>query len=87
MITVEISKCYNSAIAIVEAQGPRANEGVTREAFWRKWPECGGWCHKEGSASNEEEKRKTSWGPKSLVEEYSHGSACRCRHMYCNRER
>lgn len=81
VVTVEIAKCYNSAIAVVEAQGPRANEGATREALWRKRPKCGGGCSKEGNASNEEEKRKTPWRPKSPVEENSHSSACRCKHM------
>ena len=78
VITVEIAKCYNSAIAVVEAQRACGNEGVTREAFWRKWPECGCWRGKEGGADEEEEKRKSSWRSKSSVEEYSH----RCERMY-----
>ena len=83
VITIEISKCYNSVISAVEAQGARANEGVTRETFWRKRPECGCWCRKEGSANNEEEKRKASWRPKSPVREHSH----RCMHMKLQRQR
>ena len=76
MITIEIAKCYNSAIAVVEAQRACANEGVTRESFWRKWPECSCWCGKEGGANEEEEKGKSSWRSKSSVE-YSH----RCKRM------
>ena len=76
VITIEIAKCYNSAIAVVEAQRACANEGVTREAFWRKWPECSCWCGKEGGANEEEEKGKSSWRSKSSVE-YSH----RCERM------
>ena len=80
VITVEISKCYNSPIAVVEAQRPCANKGVTRKSFWRKGPECSCWCGKEGSAKDEEEKGKTSWGAESP--EYSHRSTGRCERMY-----
>lgn len=29
MVTVEIAKCYNSAIIIAETKGPSGNQGIT----------------------------------------------------------
>jgi hypothetical protein len=55
VVTVEIAKCYNSAIAIIEAKRPGGDKRVAGEAFGREWPEGGGGCHEKGNASKEEE--------------------------------
>jgi hypothetical protein len=55
VVTIEITKCYNSAIAITEAKRSCGDKGVAGEAFGRKWPECGcGWSE-EGEGGEEEE--------------------------------
>ena len=38
MVAIEITKCYYSAIAIVEAKCPGRDKRVAREAFWWKRP-------------------------------------------------
>ena len=55
MVTIKITKCYNSAIAIIETKGSGGDKGVAGEAFGRKRPERGGGCHEEGKASKDEE--------------------------------
>ena len=38
MVAIEITKCYYSAIAIVEAKCPGRDKRVAREALWWKRP-------------------------------------------------
>ena len=47
VVPVEITKRYDSGIAIVGTQRPSWDEGIAREAFRRKWPERGGWRHED----------------------------------------
>jgi hypothetical protein len=55
VVTVEITKCYNPAITVVETEGPGGDKGIACEAFWRKGPERGGGGHEESETGDEEE--------------------------------
>jgi hypothetical protein len=55
VVTIEITKCYNSAIAVVEAERSGGYEGIAREAFRREWPERGRGRCEEGETDDEEE--------------------------------
>jgi hypothetical protein len=55
VVTVEITKCYNSAITVVETEGPGGDKGIAGEALRREGPEGSGGCREEGETNDEEE--------------------------------
>ena len=61
VVTIEITKCYNSAITVIKTEGSGGYEGIVREAFRRERPERGSGRRKESETDDEEEKGKTSW--------------------------
>jgi hypothetical protein len=55
VVTIKITKCYNSAIAIIEAKGSCGDKGVAGETFRRKRPERGSGHDEEGKGGKDEE--------------------------------
>jgi hypothetical protein len=56
VVTIEITKCYNSAITVVETEGSGGYEGIVRERFRREGPERGSGRCEESETDDEEEK-------------------------------
>jgi hypothetical protein len=78
VVTIEITKCYNSAITVVESEGSGGYKGIAREAFRREGPERGSGRCEESETDDEEKKRKTSWRPETetSTEAGAHGFRC-----------
>lgn len=55
MVTVEIAKCYNPSITVIETEGSGGDKGIAGETLRREGPERGGGCCEESETSDEEE--------------------------------
>jgi hypothetical protein len=60
VVTIEVAKCYNSAVIIIETKRACGEKSIAGEAFRRKWPESGCWWSEESKGSEKEETGKAS---------------------------